>query len=41
MLLVSQNLLKYGMDFPPDTVLRINLAEIFSTSEIVKKLSES
>jgi len=28
MLLISQNLLNYDMDFPPDTVLRINMAWI-------------
>jgi len=40
MLLVSQNLLKYGMDFPPNTVLRINLAWVKDLDYLVNFLKK-
>ena len=38
MLLVSQNLFKYDMDFPPNTVIRINLAWVNDLDSLVKIL---
>lgn len=38
MLLVSQNLRNYEMDFPPDTVMRINLAWVPSLKDLEERL---
>lgn len=40
MLLVSQNLLNYGMNFPPNTILRINLAWVKDLDALVKILGK-
>jgi len=40
MLLVSQNLLRYGTKFPKDTVLRVNLAWVSSLNKLQSFLSE-
>ena len=34
MLLVSQNLFRYDMEFPKDTVLRVNLAWVSSLNKL-------
>lgn len=39
MLIVSQNLRKYEMPFPPETIFRINLAWINSTEELTDILN--
>jgi len=41
MFLVSQNLLNYDMDFPEDTVLRVNLAWVDSIEKLEETLSIS
>ena len=40
MLLISQNLLNYDMEFPKNTVLRINLAWVGSLDELTKLLDQ-
>ena len=41
MLLVSQNLLNYSMDFPSDVVLRVNMAWVDSLDQLKETLSKS
>ena len=40
MLLISQNLLNYDMEFPKNTVLRINLAWVSSLDKLTKLLDQ-
>ena len=40
MLLISQNLLNYDMEFPKDTVLRINLAWVSSLDKLTRLLDQ-
>ena len=41
MLLISQNLLNYSMDFPPDVVLRVNMAWVDNLDNLNDTLSQS